>query len=194
MDKTPVKAVIWGRVSTKEQHTENQLAVLREWAAQCGLEIVDELVTEDSAWAGSKAGNGKGKEFEAARLAMLAGVRQGKYTVVLVWAIDRLSRQGSEDMQRYLRMLAEAGADVRSRQEPWLNTADPFAREILVGLMATLAKYESERRSERIKAGLARRKAEGKQVGGRKPGSKDRKPRSAEGYEAAWARRRGEAS
>ena len=59
MDKTPVKAVIWGRVSTKEQHTENQLAVLREWAGQCGLEIVDEMVTEDSAWAGSKAGNGR---------------------------------------------------------------------------------------------------------------------------------------
>ena len=56
---------------------------------------------------------------------------------------------------------------MRSRQEPWLNTADPFAREILVGLMATLAKYESERRSERIKAGLARRKAEHKPVGGR---------------------------
>lgn len=44
----------------------------------------------------------------------LSGVRQGKHPVVLVWAIDRLSRRGSEDMQRYLRMLAEAGADVRA--------------------------------------------------------------------------------
>ena len=40
----------------------------------------------------------------------LSGVRQGKHPVVLVWAIDRLSRRGSEDMQRYLRTLAEAGA------------------------------------------------------------------------------------
>ena len=124
----------------------------------------------------------------------LSGVRQGKHPVVLVWAIDRLSRRGSKDMQRYLRMLAEAGADARSREEPWLNTADPFARELLVGIMATLARYQSEHRSEQIKAGLARRKAEGKPVGG-KPGRKDKKPRKRSGYVAAWeesgARRQG---
>jgi DNA invertase Pin-like site-specific DNA recombinase len=181
------RAAIWARVSTEDQHTENQLQVLRKRAHDCGLEVVTEFVTEDSAWAGAKGGNGKGAEFEARRSAMLAGVRRGEYSVIFVWAIDRLSRQGSEDMQRYLRLLAEAGADVRSDQESWLNTADPFAREILIGVFATLAKYESQRRSERTKAGLARRKAEGKPVGGRKAGAKDRKPRQRDGYTAAWA-------
>ena len=173
---------VWAWVSTTEQRTQNQLLVLRGWAAQLGFNVKAEYVTEDSAWA---VGNGKGAEFDQARSAMLAGVRNGDHPVVLIWAIDRLSRQGSEDMQRYLRLLAESGADVRSHEEAWLNTADPFAREILIGVFATLAKYESQRRSERVKIGLERRKAEGKPVG-RQPGVKDKKPRKRSGYVAAW--------
>jgi len=53
-----------------------------------------------------------------------------------------------------------------------------------------VAHQESARRSERIKAGLARRRAEGKPVGGRKLSAKDRRPRKTEGYSAAWVRRR----
>lgn len=187
---------VWARVSSAEQKTANQLPVLRAWAAQLGLTVRAEYVTEDSAWAGGQ-GNGKGAEFDRARSAMLAGVRDGEHPVVLCWAIDRLSRLGSEDMLRYLRLLAEAGADVRSHEESWLNTADPFAREILIGVFATLAKYESQRRSERVKLGLARRKAEGLPVG-RQPGVKDKKPRKRSGYVAAWepggARRRQQAA
>ena len=63
--------------------------------------------------------------------------------LVLCWAIDRLSRQGSEDMLSYLRRLGEAGADVRSKQDPWLNTTDDMAREILIGVFAAVARAES---------------------------------------------------
>lgn len=185
------KCAIWARVSTEEQHADNQLPVLRAWAASCGFEVAAEFITEDSAWTAT-AGNGKGKAFDKARSAMLAGVRAGTYDVVLCWDIDRLSRRGSEDMQRYLRLLAEAGADVRSHEQAWLNTADPFAREMLVGIFATLARYQSQHRSEQIKAGLARRRAEGKPVGGRQKGAKDRKPREREGYMARQARERAE--
>jgi len=62
---------------------------------------------------------------------------------------------------------------------------DPFAREILVGLMGTLARYESQRRSERIKAGLERRRTEGKPVG-RQAGARDKGTRRRSGYVAAW--------
>jgi DNA invertase Pin-like site-specific DNA recombinase len=180
---TEKRAAIWARVSTHDQHTGNQLAELRAWADALGLEVVAEYVTEDSAW--SEGNGSKGKEFEAKRAAMLAGVHGDKHSVVLCWAIDRLSRKGSEDMQRYLRLLAEAGADVRSLHDPWLHTSDPMARELLIGVFATLAKYESQRRSDRIRAGLARRKAEGLPVG-RQPGAADRKPRRRSGYVAAW--------
>lgn len=181
---SPAKAAIWARVSSHDQHTGNQLAELRAWAEQMGLEVVDEYVTEDSAWADSADGP-KGKEFEAKRQEMLAGVRHGQHPVVLCWAIDRLSRKGSDDMQRYLRLLAEAGADVRSLHDLWLHTADPMSRELLVGVFATLAKYESQRRSDRIRAGLARRRAEGKPVG-RQPGARDRSQRRRSGYVASW--------
>jgi len=175
---------IWSRVSTADQHTANQLAVLRAWAADLGSPVAAEYVTADSAWT-QPASSAKGQEFEAQRAAMLAGVRSGKHPLVLVWTIDRLSRKGSEDMLRCLRLLAEAGADVRSHQEPWLNTADPFAREILLGVFATIAKYESVRRSERIRAGLARRKAAGLPIG-RQAGAKDKGKRRRSAYVASW--------
>lgn len=181
---TPVKCAIWARVSTADQATANQLLILRAWAERRGLEIVTELVTEDSAW---QSGNGaKGKEFDASRAQLLNGARLGHYSVILIWALDRLSRRGPEDTLKTLRQLAEYDCDVWSHEEDWLRTSSPEVRELLIGIFAWLSKQESARRSERIKAGLARRKAEGKPVGGRKPGSRDRKPRASEGYVGAW--------
>ena len=54
-----------------------------------------------------------------------------------------------------------------------------------IGVFATLAKYESQRRSDRIRAGLARRKAENLPVG-RQHGAKDKGQRRRSGYVAAW--------
>lgn len=176
---------IWARVSTTDQRADNQLPEQRAWAARLGCDDPVEYVTEDSAWQRG-TGHGKGALFDRKRAEMLAAVRKAGNPVVLVRAIDRLSRLGSEDMLRYLRMLAEAGADVRSEQEPWLNTADPFAREILIGLFATLARYQSDQRSKNIKDGLRRRAAEGGHTG-RKQGAKDKARRRKGGYEDAWA-------
>jgi DNA invertase Pin-like site-specific DNA recombinase len=181
-----MKAAIWARVSTTDQHAENQLEVLRTWAASKGLEVTAEFVTEDSAWQGAKPGNGKGAEFDRQRKDLVNGARLGRYDVVLLWAIDRLSRRGIEDTLATMRQLYGHGADLWSHQEGWLQTSEPHMRELLVSFMAWMAAQESQRRSERIKAGLARRKAEGKQVGGRQPGSKDRKPRATDGYTQAW--------
>lgn len=180
------RCAIWARVSTLDQFTENQLAVLRAWAAARGLEVAAEFVTEDSAW---QDGNGKGAEFDQARKDLLNGARLGHYKVILVWAIDRLSRKGIEDTLATMRRLYETGADIWSHEEAWLETSDPRMRELLVSFMAWMAQQESDRRSERIKIGLARRRAEGKQVGGRKPGSKDKKPRDREAYVEAAKRR-----
>lgn len=160
-----MKAAIWARVSTSDQHTENQLEVLRAWADRRGLEVVTEFVTEDSAW--SKAGgNGKGAEFDRTRSDLLNGARLGEYEVVLVWALDRLSRRGIEDTLGTLRQLYDNGSSVWSHQEGWLETSDPHMRELIVSVMAWMAAMESARRSERVKAGLARRRAKGKPMGG----------------------------
>jgi DNA invertase Pin-like site-specific DNA recombinase len=76
-----------------------------------------------------------------------------------------------------------------SLKEPWTETADPGLAELLGAIYAWMAAEESRRRSERVKAGLARRKAEGKPIG-RRAGSQDRRPRRRSGYVARWERER----
>ena len=181
------KCAIWARVSTADQHTTNQLDQLREWAARRGLDVVTEFVTEDSAWQTGN-GNGKGKEFDRQRADLLNGARLGHYSVILVWAVDRLSRRGIEDCLACVRQLGESECAVWSHEEPWVQSmADPAMRELMLAIFAWMAEQESARRSERIKAGIARRRKEGLPVGGRKPGSKDRRNRPTDGYVAAWA-------
>ena len=180
------RAAIWARVSTAEQNTANQLAELREWAAARGLEVAQEFVTEDSAW--SRNGNGtKGAEFDRQRGDMLEGARLGRYSVVLTWGIDRLSRRGAEDMLSFVRRLTDTGCRLWSLKDPWAeSTADPMTRELLFGVFATIARFESERRSERTKAGLKRRKEVDGLPVGRQAGTKDRRPRKRSGYVGAW--------
>ena len=119
----PVRAALWARVSTSDQKTANQVDVLRDWAQRRGLDIAVEFITEDSAW---QNGNGaKGKEFDRTRDELINGARLGHYTVVLVWAVDRLSRRGIEDTLATMRRLYEHGCDIWSHQEPWLVTSEP---------------------------------------------------------------------
>jgi DNA invertase Pin-like site-specific DNA recombinase len=69
---------------------------------------------------------------------------------------------------------------VVSLQEPWAE-ASGDAGELLMAVAAWVARMESQRRSERTKAGVARRKAQGLPVG-RQPGAKDKGPRKVSGY------------
>lgn len=180
-----MRAALWLRVSTDDQQTGNQLPELRQWAARRDLQVVAEYVVDGaSAWKG---------EHREQLAAALADARLGKYDVLLVWALDRLDREGVESTLGLLRRFHEAGAPVWSLREPWTETADPRLAELLGAIYAWMAAEESRRRSERVKAGLARRRAEGKPVG-RRTGSQDRKPRRRSGYYARWERERTMAS
>lgn len=77
---------------------------------------------------------------------------------------------------------------VISVKESWLNGA-PEVQDVLIAFAGWMAERESARRSERITAGLAKCKAEGKPVG-RQPRAADRKPRKRSGYVARWERER----
>jgi DNA invertase Pin-like site-specific DNA recombinase len=185
----PRTAAIWARVSTEEQHTENQLHVLRQWAADRGFTVTAEFITEDSAW--SRNG-GKGEEFDRQREALIRGAHLGQYKVVLLWALDRLSRRGYPDLSAIMERLATYDCDVLSHQEEWLTNLGPYG-DIARHMLALQSEQASSRSSERIKLGMARVQREidadlaagkipTKRIGGRKPGSKDRKPRRREGY------------
>ena len=183
----PTKCCIWARVSSTDgsQTTENQLIVLREWAARRGFEVAREFITEDSAWA---SGNGaKGKEFDRQRAELKAGAKRGEYSRVLLWSLDRLSRRGIKDTIGILDDLDDAGAIVCSHQESWLETSDRRMQELIISVMSWMAEMESSRRSERVKAGMERARREGKRVGGRKAGTKDRRRRDPGAYRDLWA-------
>src|SRR5713226_5917861 len=102
-----VKACIWVRVSTVAQDTENQVRELRLWADRRGIEIVRIYEVEASAW--------KGRQ-RAALDQVIADARGGAFTVLLCWALDRLSREGPLATLLLVDRLARTGVEVWSLQ------------------------------------------------------------------------------
>jgi DNA invertase Pin-like site-specific DNA recombinase len=178
------RAAVWMRVSTGEQDTSNQVPAIELFAKHHGYEVVTTYEVSASAWNGGKDGG----EYKRALKAALDDGHQGEFSVLIVWSLDRLTRGGAEDTLRLLRQFRERGVTVVSVQESWLN-GSPEIMDVLVAFAGWVAQQESARRSERIKAGIARRKAEGKPVG-RKAGAQDLKPRKRSGYVARWERER----
>ena len=165
------RVAIWLRVSDPSQHTENQLLDLRVFTARRGHEVVKVYEVQESAWRGAHQ-KALSQVFEDARL--------GRFDVLLVWALDRLSREGPLATLEIVHRLLKARVQVWSLQEPWLEVGGEMV-DLLLALTGWVARYESNRRSERTKAGLGRAVAAGKRLG-RPPGTKDGKKRSRRGY------------
>ncbi len=79
------RAAIWLRVSDSGQHAENQLPDLEAWAQRRELEIVQVYQLQESAWRGA---------HQKVLTEVYEDARRGKFQVLLVWALDRLSREG----------------------------------------------------------------------------------------------------
>ena len=160
------KVCIYVRVSTEEQDTNNQLEVLKKWVDQREFEVVKVYEEEESAWK-------NGHQRELAKL--IEDARKRKFQAVLVWALDRLSREGALAILSLVQKLSVHGVKVLSYQESWTEAPGEMA-ELLYAITGWVARMESQRRSERTKAGLARVKAQGQRLG-RPPGSRDKKKR-----------------
>ena len=106
---------------------------------------------------------------------LIADTRQRRFQAVLVWALDRLSREGALAILSLVNRLSSYGVKVLSYQESWTEAPGELA-ELLYALTGWVARMESQRRSERTRAGLARVKAQGRRLG-RPPGSKDKRKR-----------------
>src|SRR6516165_8153757 len=177
-----VTAAIWARVSTDAQEVDNQLPEIERLCQQRNLTITRRYLLSDVS-----AANGGHKETLAR---MLADAHSGHFNVLVVWAADRLSRGGIEELLRIIRELRERNVALISIKEPWLSGSDATT-ELLPAIAAWVAEQESKRRSERVKAGLARRRAEGKPMGGAvSKRGKDKRKRRTDGYIAAWQRRK----
>jgi len=171
---------IYARVSKNDdsQDPQNQLQPLRNYAKALQGEIVEEYV--DLA---SGGGNVDRSHF----LRMLEDADRRKFDLVLVWALDRLSREGISNTLGYLDRLKRNGIALKSLQESWLDTRDESLGQLLIAIFSWVAAQERQRIQERTLAGLKRAKEAGKQLG-RPSGSKDKKRRRKSGYSLRWVK------
>jgi DNA invertase Pin-like site-specific DNA recombinase len=102
------KMVIYLRVSSNEQTTENQLPALQKWVADRGHELVEVYSENESAWK-------SGHQRELARL--FADLHRRKVDVCLVWALDRLTREGIARIFELVNRFKDYGVRVISYQE-----------------------------------------------------------------------------
>jgi DNA invertase Pin-like site-specific DNA recombinase len=96
--------------------------------------------------------------------AMLKAAHQRKFDIVVFWALDRLTREGTRATLNYLQRLESKGVGYVSYQEQWLDSTGPF-KDVMISMFATLAKQERARISERTIAGLKIARAKGKRLG-----------------------------
>ena len=146
---------IYLRVSTKDQTTENQLRELRQVAERAGWEVVRTF--EDAGVSGAK-----GRDKRPGYDALLKAVARREVKLVAAWSVDRLGRS-MQDLVAFLEDLRGHGADLYLHQQA-LDTTTPSGRA-LFGMMAVFAEFERAMIQERVNAGLARAKAEGKRLG-----------------------------
>jgi DNA invertase Pin-like site-specific DNA recombinase len=158
-------------VSDAHQDTGAQHHALLTEATRRNLDVIQVFDVTASGYTGQQ---------EQQLTKLVDGLKRGRYCVVICWAIDRLTRQGVSETLQAVNRITKAGGSLISLQEPWIETAGEM-RDLRLAVLGWVANFESRRRSERIKAGLAKRRAAGLPVG-RKPGAKDRKPRKVSGY------------
>lgn len=166
MDKKA--AALYLRVSTDDQNTDNQLLALSRWLETRDLKIAAVYQEKESAW---KAGH----QSELARLRADAKKRTRAFDYVVVWSLDRLSRQGALQSLLIVKAFEDIKVNVLSYQEQWLDTLGSM-KDVFIALLGWIAESESARRSERTKAGIARKRATGWKAG-RPKGATDKRKR-----------------
>jgi DNA invertase Pin-like site-specific DNA recombinase len=147
-----MRAAIYARVSTLDQHVENQLAKLRLYVERRGwtaVEYVDEGVS------GSK-------DRRPALDDLLKAARRRRFDVLVVWRLDRLGRN-----LRHLLLLFDElttlGVAFVSLNEG-IDATTPAGR-LQLQILGAIAEFERSRIQERVRAGLARAKSQGRKLG-----------------------------
>ena len=128
-----------------------------------GYPVVREYVEHEN--------GGRGAEYRKQLAAMFTGAARREFDLLLVWSLDRFSREGMAATVTHLQRLASHGVAFRSFTEEHLSTENELVRNILLATLSSLAKLEREKISQRTKAGLERARANGKRLG--RPGFSD---------------------
>ena len=166
------KVAIYARVSMDEaddtkrqfQSPENQLIPLRDWAKSQNWDIVGEYIDKCSG-----ADHNRPSFIRMLNDAMLL-----KFNIIIVWKLDRFSREGIGHTLSYIERLRTRSVAIKSMTESWLDTSkDNPISEMLLAVMSWVAAEERRKISERTKLGIQRRRNLGQWKGGRPKGSKN---------------------
>ncbi|HTR35465.1 MAG TPA: recombinase family protein [Bryobacteraceae bacterium] len=159
-----MRTALYLRVSTKpaksrkptpgEQTVENQRIKLREFAKAMDWTIVAEYEDRES---GAKAGR-------PGFTALMDAAARREFDAVLVWSLDRFSREGIGKTCDHLKRLAGYRVAFRSYSEPFLDTTGDFG-ELVAAIFAFVASFERKRIIERTLAGMERARRQGKLIG-----------------------------
>lgn len=157
MDK-PINAHLYLRASTKDQDAERALALLQQFASDHQLSVV-----------ATYAENVSGTTLERPALnTLLNSAKAGD--VLLVESVDRLSRLSQADWTKLKTVIQEKGVKLVVADLPTSHMLVDdkgitgqimqVINAMLIDLMATMARLDQEKRVERIKQGIAKKKAE----------------------------------
>lgn len=157
------------RVSSEDQNLDGQQRDLQEEAKRRDWEV-SRIYSE------RVSGTGRVERKEYDRLFRDARSPQRDWAVLLVWSLDRFSRE-----ERFTRAvdavweLEKLGITFVSLHEPYLETPAKggrnLGRELLLCILPTIAAFESIRRSERVRTAMKEiREGRRRTRSGRPPG------------------------
>ncbi len=149
---------LYARVSTsdKDQNPETQLLPLREFTTAQGWASEGEFTDHAS------ANDLRGRR---AWRTMLDHAAKRKIDCILVWKLDRAFRSVAH-MATTVEQLRRWGVGLRSYSEPWLDTSGQSpAGDLMLNILTSFAQFERALIAERVKAGMARARKQGKHIG-----------------------------
>ena len=147
-----MRAAIYARVSTVDQEPENQLQELRRYVEARGWAAVEHV---DHGVSGAA-------ERRPALDRLVADARRRRFDVVVCWRLDRLGRN-LKHLITLLDELQALGVAFVSLAEG-IDATTPAGR-LQMQILGAISEFEKGRIVERVRAGLARARTQGKRLG-----------------------------
>jgi DNA invertase Pin-like site-specific DNA recombinase len=154
------------RVSTDGQTVENQRLELERVAAKAGWTVTE--IYQDEGISGAK-----GRDQRPAFDRLLKDANRRSFDVIAAWSVDRLGRS-LQHLVAFLEDVHHLGIDLYLHQQG-IDTTTP-AGKAMFQMLGVFSEFERAMIRDRVNAGLARAKANGKTLG---------RPRTENGTEAA---------
>jgi DNA invertase Pin-like site-specific DNA recombinase len=144
--------VLYLRVSSEEQDLAGRERELRAGCARRGWEIA-------AVYSEKVGGTGRVERKEYDCLMVDAAAARRPWSHLLVWALDRSSREATFTRATQAVLdLETIGVSFHSLKEPTLDTPEDgrpnLGRDVLLALLPVIAPFNSKRRSERVRLAM----------------------------------------